>query len=117
MKQEAGFIKRAKDGGRITSESEELGRGIARMTEPCVQKLASQDEPDERCVTCAFRAGTPPNRCADTLLDAVKCVVEHEPFYCHVNKGAICHGWFAVVATTKHAPGKAPFPFSHEEES
>lgn len=52
-----------------------------------------------RCNECAFLAGTRPNGCSETLMDAVKCVIECVPFYCHkgVKDGAepkrLCSGW------------------------
>lgn len=52
-----------------------------------------------RCDDCAFRAGTRPNGCSETLMDAVKCVIELVPFYCHkgVKDGddpkRLCSGW------------------------
>lgn len=112
------FIEEAKRIGRITPQSIEAGRHVARLTEPVIASLAAQGEPDERCSTCAFRLGTPANQCGDTLADAMKCIVEHEPFYCHdkKRKGFPCHGWFAVAVATKDMPTiKVPWPFSHEE--
>lgn len=112
------FIEEAKRLGRITDESIALGQQVARMSEKAVADLAAQGEPDERCATCAFRPGTPPNQCGDTLIDAMKCVVEKEPFMCHESKrsGWPCHGWFASVVATKDMPKViAPWPYSHDE--
>lgn len=81
-------------------EGEALGVEIARM--------AANSEADYRarfpdappmCNDCAFRGGTEPNRRAATLMTALKCVIEREPFYCH--KGIadadapkrLCGGW------------------------
>lgn len=106
----------AKAKGRITPASIELGQIAARMADKSVAHLEAEGEPDERCKTCAFRLGTPPNQCADTLMDALKCVVEKEPFFCHVKRGFPCHGWFAAVVATKGMPPiQAPWPFSHDE--
>jgi hypothetical protein len=111
-------MDKAKAVGRVTPESQQLGAMIASMADKASVQLAAQGEPDERCVSCAFRAGTAPNQCGDTLLDAIKCVVEREPFFCHVKKGWPCHGWFAAAVATKDMPKQiAPFPFSHEEDA
>lgn len=113
------FIDKAEAAGRITPQSIELGQLVGRMSEKAVAKLAAEGEPDERCKTCAFREGTHPNQCADTLMDALKCLVEGEPFYCHDTKrvGWPCHGWFAAAVATKGMPPvKAPWPFSHDED-
>lgn len=112
------FIEEAKRIGRITPQSIEAGKHVARLAEKAVARVAAMGDPDERCSTCAFRLGTPANQCADTLSDAMKCIVEHEPFYCHdkKRKGMPCHGWFAAAVVTKDMPPvKAPWPFSHEE--
>ena len=61
-----------------------LGHELARLTdreEVRVKRTFPQHR--ERCQTCAFRAGTVPNGCEATLMDAIKCVVEAIPFYCH----------------------------------
>jgi hypothetical protein len=114
-----GALEEAKRLGRVTPQSIEVGRHVARMAESAVSRVAAMGDPDERCATCAFRLGTVPNQCGDTLSDALKCVVEKEPFYCHdkKRKGFPCHGWFAAAVITKDMPaGKAPWPFSHEED-
>lgn len=113
------FIEEAKRLGRITPSTIEAGRHVARLADNAVARVTAMGDPDERCSTCAFRLGTPANQCGDTLSDAMKCIVEREPFYCHdkKRKGRPCHGWFAAVVATKGMPQtKAPWPFSHEEE-
>lgn len=113
------FIEEAKRIGRITPISIEAGQQVARLAENAVARVAAMGDPDERCSTCAFRLGTQPNQCGDTLSDAMKCIIEREPFYCHDKKriGRPCHGWFAVSVVTRGMPaGKAPWPFSHEEQ-
>lgn len=66
----------------------EAGRKLGAL----VAKLADEAEADQRrdfpnmlprCNDCAFRAGTRPNGCEETLMDAIKCAVEARPFYCH----------------------------------
>lgn len=93
------------------------GANIARMTEPAIAELAAQGEPDERCSTCAFKAGTLPNGCLETVADAMKCGIEGEPFYCHDSrrKGETCHGWFAMRYALDGKSGSVPWKFSHED--
>lgn len=82
-----------------TTEGREAGAHLARMTEPAILELAAQGEPDERCKTCAFRAGTYPNGCPITVMDAIKCGLEGTPFWCHDKSRQpqpTCHGWFAL---------------------
>lgn len=63
-----------------------LGSLLAKLTdrsEPAV--LALFPDHAQRCNSCAFRGGTFPNGCMETVLDALKCVVEDIPFMCHQN--------------------------------
>lgn len=87
-----------KDHGRVSPEGRSMGMQIARMTEPWIAELARNGEPDERCKSCAFRAGTVPNGCLQTQMDVLKAVVERVPFLCHQHdRGRMpCHGWFAT---------------------
>ena len=104
--------------GRISPQSIELGEHTARFCEQAVIKLAAEGEPDERCATCAFRKGTIPNQCVDTLMDATKCVLELDPFYCHDKgrTGHVCFGWYAMVATSNKKPIQVDWKFSSEYE-
>ena len=91
-----------KDHKRVSPEGKAIGAMLVRMVEPAVAALALEGEQDERCKSCAFRAGTVPNGCLQTQLDACKSVLEQRPFMCHVNKyrdgtHQICHGWFAAT--------------------
>lgn len=62
----------------------ELGREVARLTETARLQLVQQNRTVRpMCNECAFREGTYPNRCAATVMDAIKCLVEGEMFYCH----------------------------------
>lgn len=95
-------MKEANDHHRVTPEGHEIGKLTARLADAECANLAKQGEEDERCKTCAFRAGTVPNGCIQTQSDAMKAVVEDVPFMCHAHKNAsghynkICFGWFAV---------------------
>jgi hypothetical protein len=118
------------DHHRVTPEGRELGKLTARLADAECISLAAQDEPDERCKTCAFRAGTVPNGCFQTQSDAIKAVTDDVPFMCHTHQDAsgrydcICYGWFAVrriadrmeKATGEKLP-RAPWEFSPPDEA
>lgn len=91
------------------------------MTDKEVGKLIAEGEwtEDERCASCAFRHGTVPNGCPQTILDATKCVLEKRTFACHVPKGDMpagthaCMGWFAAMqAAKKKTAIVCPWPYS-----
>ena len=74
-----------------------LGGHLARFADAEAAKRA--DAP-KRCHDCAFRAGTAPNGCAQTLLDALKCLVEGGPdFDCHIKPG-VCAGYALLKEAT-----------------
>ncbi len=92
-------------------EGRELGARLAKWVD------AEMDGPRilrPRCHDCAFLKGTRPNQIAGTLMTALKCVIEKEPFYCHsergVSAGKLCAGWEALL-DRKGAPREAPWPF------
>jgi hypothetical protein len=82
-----GFSKHVKEGDENvvpnlpTPQGEELGRELARITKKELERQSPGTPPP--CDECAFVRGTIPNGCPSTLMDAVKCIVEGEPFYCH----------------------------------
>lgn len=57
----------------------------------------------ERCKSCAFRGGSFPNGCIETILDAMGCAISGEPFYCHQRFAAdgtpldLCAGWMVAI--------------------
>jgi hypothetical protein len=59
------------DQSRVSNEGVEISLMISKIVEPEIQKLIEQGEPDERCATCAFKHGTIPSSCHQTMLDAV----------------------------------------------
>lgn len=73
--------------GDLNLPSEEgrlLGEQMARLTD--IEEAKQRDRfPDmlPRCNECALRHGTVANQCASTLMDIIKCTVEHDSFYCH----------------------------------
>lgn len=108
---------------RPTPEGRRLGAELARIADKAeAEDLKSFPDQKQRCESCAFRAGTIPNGCPETLLDAVKCVVERVPFMCHQVRDAdgncteLCMGWLAAqghVPEGKQIP--TPWPFSTPE--
>lgn len=112
-------MKEAHDHYRVTPAGRAAGENMARLADRAVASLAAEGEPDERCKTCAFRAGTVPNGCAQTQADATKAVIEDVPFTCHQKPGWPCHGWFALrVALKDKIPigAKCPWEFSPPDE-
>jgi hypothetical protein len=97
-------------------EGEALGAELARLTAAGMQ---GRDFP-EPCRSCAFRAGTVPNRCLATVGDALKCVMEQVPFYCHEQvegePTVLCRGYAAAMSTlpVDAAPVELPWDFSSE---
>lgn len=90
-------------------EAAELGGLLARWVD------TEMDGPRilrPRCADCAFLRGTEPNQIAGTVMTALKCVIEKEPFYCHsergVPNGKLCAGWEALI-DRKGPPGSAPW--------
>lgn len=107
------------DHKRVTPLGRELGEHIARLVQPGIDQLAAEGEPDERCQTCAFRAGTVPNGCVQTLADAMKAAMEgSRAFLCHQDKTlqTPCHGWFAWRFLGADRPDiKVPWEYSPDE--
>lgn len=93
-----------------TDEGRALGREIARMADAEFAKDASLRP---RCHDCAFLGGTAPNSIAGTLMNALKCALERDPFYCHVipadGRQQLCAGWEAML--NRGEPTQAPWPY------
>ena len=67
-----------------TEAGRAMGAALAKHADAAeLQQRVTFPDMLPRCSDCAFRAGTLPNGCEETLLDAIKCVVEGKPFYCH----------------------------------
>ena len=81
-----------------TDEGRALGREMARLA--TIERVRNGDCPLP-CHDCAFELGTIPTGCPDTLMDALKCVMEGQTFFCHVNKGRPCAGWVALTRAAK----------------
>lgn len=108
---------------RVTPEGRALGEQMARLAAKSIAEQKKQfPNMAEPCVTCAFRAGTIPNGCPQTQMDALKALVEGVPFMCHhspTNEAGelteLCAGWFAAYSATatKGMPKvECPWPFS-----
>lgn len=97
-----------------TPEGQEAGAHMVRMAEPAIAEMEAHGFPDERCSTCAFRLGTLPNGCPGTVMDAMKCGMEGEPFYCHDRRrlGEKCHGWLAMRLALDGKTKAMPWPFT-----
>ena len=72
-----------------------LGKELARL---CDTEAATKPDAPARCTTCAFRGGDHvANNSAETLMNALKCVMERTTFWCHHvdpnGKSRACAGW------------------------
>jgi len=106
-----GFSMMAKIENKPTREGFELGFMLARFVDKAPQIT-------ERCFTCAFRQGTDANGSPTTTMDALKCVMEGVPFYCHEvadrdNPSRLCAGYIALRA---ESPTKLGMPWSFSDE-
>ena len=99
-------------------EGEALGGHLAGYVEAELAKLkVKYPNHREPCGTCAFRRGSVPNRCASTLMDALKAVMEKTEFHCH-ETGERCCGWFILHSTsTIDRPSKLPWDWSLSDKS
>jgi hypothetical protein len=102
---------------RTTHAGRALGAELARLTNPTIFHLSLEGEPDTRCSSCAFTLGTVPNGSPQATMDALKCVMEGVPFYCHVKRhpsGAreTCHGWYAGRVALGGRTQTMPWEFS-----
>ena len=106
------------DHKRVTREGRMIGAELVRLTAKAMVELKAQDEPGECCESCAFRAGTVPNGCQQTQMDALKCVLEGHPFLCHQDpqRNTMCHGWFAARYALNGRTTIAPWEFSPPDD-
>jgi hypothetical protein len=96
-----------------SEEGARLGSELARLAD-VAEERQRKDFPGQhpRCVDCAFTLGTEPNRSLPTLMDAMKCVIEKVPFYCH--KGIaddgqpkrLCVGYMVLLSEADTAERK-----------
>jgi hypothetical protein len=105
-----------------TGDGAELGRIMSTYcdkAEPAARLRLPELPP--RCSSCAFRHGPHlANGSPATQMDALKCVIEGKPFYCHQHDrdGEVCSGWamFALAAADPQQFGEAPWGFCGGEE-
>jgi hypothetical protein len=108
----------AHDHHRVSPEGRALGEQMAKLYDIAKERLTAAGETiprtpltelTDRCKTCAFRAGTVPNGCAQTQIDISKCAAEGIPFYCHQHQGQLCRGWAVTRAGLRDVlPSMAP---------
>lgn len=105
---------------RPTPEGRELGIELARLCDVAeADQLQRFPKAKTRCGTCAFRAGTFPNGCVSTLMDAMKAVTEQDVFMCHeIKNGAepdrLCSGFVAMLTSSTDIPAvTVPWNYSH----
>ena len=105
---------------RPTDEGRQLGQELARFSAQDVVRLAALGIEDTRCASCAFRFGTVPNGCPSTLMDALKCTMEGEPFYCHTapacQAAPLCQGYVMARGSLNGQTTKCPWEFSESPE-
>ena len=107
---------------RPTARGRELGKSLAKLADKA-EASSGKRFPNQvnRCKTCAFRAGTIPNGCEETLMDAIKCVMEGVSFYCHETKGGdkpLCAGWFQSQGELIGKPKlPTPWPFTDDKDA
>lgn len=108
-----------------TPEGRQIGVQLARLCDKAeAAMLADKGAAPYRCASCAFKGGTFPNGCAETVMDALKCVAEGVPFYCHHsdkdergNHTGLCAGYVVSRAAVEQGGEpfmQTPWPFSHE---
>lgn len=115
---------RLMDPARVTPEGRLLGAKLVEWFEPHIEDLVALGNPDKRCKTCAFRAGTIPNGCPQTQMQVLKCVLEQDEFHCHSRhdeqgEPMLCYGWVAatdLALRRKEKPHKCPWPATGEGE-
>lgn len=97
---------------RPTELGREAGKQLARF---CDQQEQKKMTLRPRCQSCAFRAGSIPNGCEPTIMDALKCSVEGRRFMCHEDKSGqtACAGWLLMKSKK---PFEVNWPFSDEIE-
>lgn len=86
-------------------EGRALGRELARLAAPAIERAAAIP-----CASCAFKEGTVPNGCLETVNGAMECAMGGKIFWCHhgMKDGSptrVCRGWRALVSETLSTGG------------
>jgi hypothetical protein len=93
---------------RATPEGRALGAQVARL---CDGALVGKT--DNRCATCAGRAGDHlANGSPETLMSFVKSVAERTPFWCHERENRPCAAWLAMRFASD---SRVEMPWPHSE--
>jgi hypothetical protein len=104
---------------RTTPEGAALGKELARMCDEAEpQARLRVPELPPRCQSCAFRAGPHiANGSPQTVMDALKCVMEGREFYCHQPDRVeqLCSGW-AMFMLSKDAADFCTAPWDYADE-
>lgn len=102
---------------RPTPEGRQLGAVLAKLADRGEHILLAEDgDAPRRCASCAYKAGTFPNGCPETVLDALKCSAEGIRFTCHHSKpldnekgySAACAGWVQSRVAVARMGGLPP---------
>jgi len=102
---------------RPTPEGRMLGTQLARLADEAeAESITRFPDTRVRCRTCAFRAGTIPNGCLATVMDALKCVMEDIQFSCHEHTSEPCMGWMEAANRVSSNPLQTPWDFSYTSE-
>lgn len=90
-----------------------LGKEIARLADMAeAEAIKRFPHTAVICRTCAFRSGTVPNGCLQTVMDAIKCVMEQVDFMCHEDISRPCMGWIECASRAQRKPIQTPWEFS-----
>lgn len=108
-----------KQAHRICEESIAAGKMLSERVQPVFDYAKAHGAEDPRCKSCAFREGTLPNKCADTVLDATKCMLEGIEFHCHCDMvdgqpTKLCAGWVASRIVLGDTVIETGVPFSED---
>jgi hypothetical protein len=104
-----------------TPDGAALGEIMARWCDDAEPKARLRmPELDPRCNSCAFRAGGHlANASPYTQMDAFKCVLEGQEFFCHEpsREGQLCAGWATMMLAKEDADfTEVSWAFSNSED-
>jgi len=101
---------------RATPDGRELGRQLARLCDEAEPRARLKvPELTPRCASCAFREGPHlASGSSETLMDALKCVMEGVEFGCHdVHRpDHLCSGWLMLTLADPAKLGRLKVPWS-----
>jgi len=101
---------------RATPDGQALGREMARLCDEAEPRARLKlPELPPRCASCAFREGPHvASGSPETLMDALKCVMEGVKFGCHdVHRpDHLCSGWLMLTLGGDGETIGAPWSFT-----